>query len=976
MMLEALPTILAPLLVVVVVAFLIYRFGFFSGRDISGRFAFVSGGLLLLLATGFEVVKLAPTYGDWFVPGAYAVIDLAGFLTGALGLLLLVVGLALYADFWQVRREEVDERFGKLSILENLHHDARQPYHLLEQLDISLREVLVHYPMSAGAVFLVNRTRRQFVLTGSSGLRKEEIAYLEYYPLERNVVSQAVELGDPMLVSRFDFIDRSGRQVASRFRSVLILPLVSGMEKIGGLLLFSEEARFFGREDIRYLSPVAQWLAEKIKSARLSRELTQAVKQRDDHAQRLSSLVARLGSSARAAVSPEAMEGFCRALVGLAGSESVHLCAVRQGSLVFLGGSEPLFDLSENFRTALIDGMGRTKPLIINQEAAEDGQPAGVIQSSLIYPLCSSADNGTMLLIKTGGPFVIDDSRLKLIDSFARLAGLIINFEEQQRSRLTRRKGFDAILRLLQAADDSGNGLNYFIETLHSALPRNTFCLALVPDEEQVYRSVYAVGKCSSEEAAALEIEVGEGGLGAVVSSRECLFVYDRGRIGKHLELYHDQSRSVLQRLFGERGLPDVLAYSPVTAGQENPAVVMVGMYGLAEGERGEWERLITLAAGLYTLRQTLAGLADSAGRSAAARTAFRIPADLLNQLNNHLSAVIGTAELAEQNDTAPENVRRQLRLIMERAEQAADLAKRSLTATESAPTTVSGGDEPLNQVIESELARHHVSGDLYMAGQRPREIRSRLNPAGPIDFSSEMMRELFRSVLNRFASVVDDTDIITVATYTRGDHVYLDVSRHRPNFPPVEKVAGFGRYTISSEAFRNRPADIYLRHLRGSDSYYAVDTTGAVPAFLSFKFPLAVKSVMERPKESSSEVRLLAIDDQSVILDLISAMGRSLGYNVCTASTGEEGLKLVEQGKFDLILTDLALPGISGLEVARHVHRRLPGVPIILVTGWTTEMEKAELLAAGISEVLYKPFRIEQLTAIVQSVVARRITG
>ena len=108
-------------------------------------------------------------------------------------------------------------------------------------LNISLREILVQYPMAAGAVFLVNRTRRQFVLTSSSGLHKEEVAYLEYYPLERNAVSQAVELGDPLLLAQFDFIDRSGSRVPSRFKSVLILPLISGMEKIGGLLLFSEE---------------------------------------------------------------------------------------------------------------------------------------------------------------------------------------------------------------------------------------------------------------------------------------------------------------------------------------------------------------------------------------------------------------------------------------------------------------------------------------------------------------------------------------------------------------------------------------------------------------------------------------------------------------------------------------------------------------------------------------------------------------
>jgi CheY-like chemotaxis protein len=119
---------------------------------------------------------------------------------------------------------------------------------------------------------------------------------------------------------------------------------------------------------------------------------------------------------------------------------------------------------------------------------------------------------------------------------------------------------------------------------------------------------------------------------------------------------------------------------------------------------------------------------------------------------------------------------------------------------------------------------------------------------------------------------------------------------------------------------------------------------------------------------------RLLAIDDQQVILDLISAMGQSLGYEVRTAASGEEGLRLAEQETFDAVLTDLALPRLSGLEVARQISRLRPGVPIILVTGWATELKPEELAAAGITEVLYKPFRIDQLTSVVRSVVAGRL--
>ena len=143
-------------------------------------------------------------------------------------------------------------------------------------LNIALREILVNLPTAAGGILLVNRSRRRFVLTSSSGLSKEETALMEYYPMGRNAISQSLELGDPLLATQFDFIDHSGNRKGSRFNSCLILPMISGMEKVGILVLLAEEKELFSRADIRYLDPVSQWLGEKIKSARLARELAQA----------------------------------------------------------------------------------------------------------------------------------------------------------------------------------------------------------------------------------------------------------------------------------------------------------------------------------------------------------------------------------------------------------------------------------------------------------------------------------------------------------------------------------------------------------------------------------------------------------------------------------------------------------------------------------------------------------------------------
>jgi CheY-like chemotaxis protein len=226
--------------------------------------------------------------------------------------------------------------------------------------------------------------------------------------------------------------------------------------------------------------------------------------------------------------------------------------------------------------------------------------------------------------------------------------------------------------------------------------------------------------------------------------------------------------------------------------------------------------------------------------------------------------------------------------------------------------------------------------------------------------------------VLNRFSSMADEDDVISVATYVKDKFVYLDVSRHRRNFPPVEPVAGFGQYQQSQQVFGMRPGDVFLRHLSETDSSYAFDRTSTVPAYLSFRFPMRLlpAAALAANASSRTEVKILAIDDQAVILDLISAMGQSLGYAVSTATSAAEGLRLARNQKYDIILTDLAMPGMSGLELSRKLHHQQPETPVILVTGWDANLDQRELESIGIIGVLYKPFRIEQLMDVVQSAV------
>ena len=974
-MLEYLPGILFPLVVLASVVFLLFRLRLFSGDEISGKIPLLLGGILLVLAAAWQAVTQLSGYNEWFLEAVYLYLDLAQYALFLLGLILIVAGISLYADFWQTRREEMEVREQKLSILDDLQHDAREPYQLMELLNISIKEIAAHLPECAGAVFLLNRSRRQFILASAVGLTKQETAALEYYPLERNIVSQAVDLGDPLIAGGFDFVDRAGAATRSRFNSCLVLPMISGTDKIGGIILFTEQEKFFGNAEIRCLSPVAEWLAEKIKSARLSRELSLAKNDAEKQQDKYQDLTSRFLSAVNAFSSHEAVTAFCRSLTGLASSHSVHLFGLANGALHFHGGSEPLEPMSESYKTALADALDRQKPLIVNQEAVTDEGRSYIAFSSLIFPLGGERTGDALLLRKESGPFKVDDADLKKVEIFARLAALVLQQIDSHRLDISRRKGFQKILQLLRfdAGAPGKEDWSFFVHRLADILPSPSAAVVFVrePDGSFTARDGFPA---EPKDLAGLTVLPGEGDIGQVTDGMEPIFTFGQGKVSQRLEAYETPCREAFHKLFEGEQSPVFMATCPLADVTEVVAVAAIFLYDIPESERGEWERLITLATGLYSARLTVRELLRR-GEGVAASGAL-LPDNLnevINRLNNYLSAVVGNAELASTGADVTERMKAHFTSIITEAERAADFLRHSLgqmkpdTGRHVGRQTDSGN---INEVLNSILRTSHVSENLYMIGGKPREINVSLTPVASVELADEAIHNLADEALSRFASLAQDEDIVTISTYKRGRHVYLDISRHQKNFPSVEPVAGFGQYQPATEVLRYRPADTFLQHIADKSCSYSFDRFGRSPSYLSFKFPVK-RDTYPVDTVSSPKAKVLAIDDQPVILDLISAMCRSLGYDPVAASSGEEGVKMASESSFDIVLTDLAMPGMSGLEVARRIRQLHPHTPIVLVTGWEVNISQAELEASGITEVLYKPFRIEQLTEIIQSAIS-----
>jgi len=107
---------------------------------------------------------------------------------------------------------------------------------------------------------------------------------------------------------------------------------------------------------------------------------------------------------------------------------------------------------------------------------------------------------------------------------------------------------------------------------------------------------------------------------------------------------------------------------------------------------------------------------------------------------------------------------------------------------------------------------------------------------------------------------------------------------------------------------------------------------------------------------------KILVVDDDPVVGKSIGRVLSNKGYAVISARNGEEALSKLDSEKYDLVFTDIKMPGMSGLEVAERVRASQPWLPVVIVTGYGTDANEARAAAAGVSGFLRKPLSPEMI--------------
>lgn len=118
------------------------------------------------------------------------------------------------------------------------------------------------------------------------------------------------------------------------------------------------------------------------------------------------------------------------------------------------------------------------------------------------------------------------------------------------------------------------------------------------------------------------------------------------------------------------------------------------------------------------------------------------------------------------------------------------------------------------------------------------------------------------------------------------------------------------------------------------------------------------------------SQPSIMVVDDELLIRDLLYDFFTGQGWSITVAESGSKALELLERQPVDLVLSDIKMPDMDGLQLAEELRRSHPETPVVLMTGYPSVESAVSALRARVEDYVIKPFNINQLFKLIDSTI------
>ncbi|MFQ5828910.1 MAG: GAF domain-containing protein [Candidatus Methylomirabilia bacterium] len=386
------------------------------------------------------------------------------------------------------------------------------------------------------------------------------------------------------------------------------------------------------------------------------------------------------------------------------------------------------------------------------------------------------------------------------------------------------------------------------------------------------------------------------------------------------------------------------------------------------------------LFAGVGQAMEELKEAEEKLIQTEKARALEQMAGGIAHEFNNVLAIMLGKIQLILERVTDGQ-LREDLTVVEEAAWRAAETVRRlqRVAATRSREGLL---PLDLNSLVEEAviLTRPRWKDEAEAKGMRLQVVLDVDKQVSCVGNAQDLREMLVNLILNAI-DAMPDGGRVSIATRRDHDRVELTVADtgagmtedvQRRIFDPFftthsPQRAGLGLSVVHG---------IVARH----QGTIKVESRQAEGTIFRIRLPLApgmtadTKLVApQRAKARVAPASVLIIEDEDAIRRMLSDLLATKGHAVQSAREGLEGLARFKRGTFDVVITDLSVPGCSGLEVSREVKRTAPATAVILMTGWGELLDPARTKENGVDLVIAKPFGKDRVLNVLAEALSLR---
>jgi PAS domain S-box-containing protein len=444
--------------------------------------------------------------------------------------------------------------------------------------------------------------------------------------------------------------------------------------------------------------------------------------------------------------------------------------------------------------------------------------------------------------------------------------------------------------------------------------------------------------------------------------------------IGRSIADYYrgglEEARAVMKRLRAEGR---VLNYETVFRTRDGRWVEANTSMTLLSDESGAEVGTLGIVKDVTELKR----LEGEMVRSERLRVLGAMAAGVAHDFNNLLAIILGHAQLLERHLSDSDSLER-LAIIQKAVEDGVETIRRiqefARLRSDRPFATVD-----VNALVKeaAALTRSRWRDEADAAGVSI-EVEVNTGEVKPVAGNPAELREVLVNLILNGLDAMPHGGRLEITTEALGDAVFVKVKdtgigmseevRKRLFEPFFTTKAGRGTGLGLSVAY-----GIVTRH--GGE--ISVESRQGEGSTFTIKLPVG-EGVYEEPGESLhlpplEPMSVLVIDDEKAVRDLLIRFLTVEGHSVVAAPDGPAALERFAPGEFDLVVTDLGMPGMSGWEVASAIKAKDPRVPVIMLTGWGDQLPQELIESSGIDRVVAKPVGFEELMGVISSVIRQR---